>query len=250
MLTAKTFIGSLLDQISLAQAMSDRASVAIADEYLQDDLLKGFPVPRMQINQMDLELNFTVPSRLAGARRLDDVEVQKNITYRLRQMLQELPARPELNGIIDPRSAFTDKWSTGLDELANRLRGIVANTDLGYDEVLSRLGVCIENYVYESVSDDVRASVGAALFVQRDKVSPLTAVLDQGIREVMDLLPSETDEAATSDPLDVCVLVGPADLDKASAGCVNKMTVSISPANRRWVVSQQNGQPVHMLERA
>ena len=45
MITVKAFVGALMEQVAAARTISDQASVQIAGQHFDHELLRGFPVP-------------------------------------------------------------------------------------------------------------------------------------------------------------------------------------------------------------
>src|SRR5262245_25885704 len=91
MITLKSFLGAFLEQVTIARAMGDSASVRVAEQYRNHEFLKGFPIPRMHIKDLQLELNFAVASKAGASSIFEDEEVKKNICLKIRQFVATLP---------------------------------------------------------------------------------------------------------------------------------------------------------------
>ena len=53
-------VGALLRDVVHARSSADRFSAALSQQYLKDDILSNFPVPRIDINEITLNLRFAI----------------------------------------------------------------------------------------------------------------------------------------------------------------------------------------------
>src|SRR5438045_374816 len=100
MITIRQFLGALLEEVTKARAISDAASVQIAKKYLEHPFLKGFPVPRMHVRDIELELSFAVAGDVSAVSIFEDEEVRQNIRHQIRQFLENLPSNPDLSSFF------------------------------------------------------------------------------------------------------------------------------------------------------
>lgn len=56
-------LASVLRDVALARAESDKMSARLAQEYSKDEMLKHFPVPRVDIDQMTIQLRAAFSQR-------------------------------------------------------------------------------------------------------------------------------------------------------------------------------------------
>ena len=60
MTTIRAFIGDLIQQLNRARLMADVTSAEIAHIYARHEYLKGFPIPKMKVQNIELEFNFAI----------------------------------------------------------------------------------------------------------------------------------------------------------------------------------------------
>src|SRR5262245_4470299 len=114
MITIRQFLGAMLEEITRARVISDAASVRVAQTYLNHDFLKSYPVPRMNIKDVEMELHFAVAGRLQGISVFHDEEATENIRHQLRQFLQTVPQLPELIPHFAQNPQLKTRWDKAL----------------------------------------------------------------------------------------------------------------------------------------
>lgn len=253
MITLGSFLGALLAETARGRAISDRASVQIADQYLRNEFLKGFPVPRMQVRDLEVELRFAVSSKLAAVSFLEDQEAQRHISYRLREFLSTLPGHRDFKDYFGKDTALATKWKRGLDDMARRLQEVLARPAADSSVVIQSLSLCIRNYFHESAPEHLRGEVSSLLARRRRKEpaedDSLERLIERQIREIVMSMDRSADqnEPAADSPLNFNVLVGAAELEKVSPALLSSIKISVSPADRRWIVSEHDGKKVYTL---
>lgn len=256
MISVKAFIGKLLEQTTQAQEIADRISAGVAANYLQHELLKGFPVPCMQMRHIDLELNFAVPARQT-AFFLEDPEIQKNIEFRVIEFMEALPADSDFGSFFGNDAHLTSRWKHGLANFAPRLQQVLSNPVSDAETVVYKMLLCIENYFHELAPNQLKSRVS---FLLEQKLPPtptkegrpesIKAIVQQKVNGIVSSLDPNWGQPKTNDPLDLCFLVGATELEKFEPAALHKMKISVSASNRRWVATERNGEKVYILDRA
>jgi hypothetical protein len=254
MITLKAFVGTLLEEVTRARAASDQASMRLAQQYLDTELLKGFPVPRMQIRDMEIELNFAVASKQGRASFLEDERVQKNIGYQIRDFMSELPSREEFKPYFGDNLEIVDKWKSGLDDLAGRFSEILSKPASDPQSVINNLSLTAENYFYELAPDQMRFQISTILErrFQPKKSSgagTIKAAVQKEITAIIAAMDKRMKEGVPDDSPDLNLLLGASELEKLNPSLLHKVKISISSSDRRWVVTDQNGEKVAILDR-
>ncbi len=252
MITLGSFLGALLEEIGRARAISDRASVQVAEQYLRHELLKGFPVPRMQFRDVEVELNFAVASKLHGAFFLEDEEVQKSISYQMRDFLSSLPGHRDFRTYFGKDTALAARWNGGLDEMARRFAHILAKPTADAEAVIQILSLSVRNHFHESASGDLRMTVSMLLArsLQKQPGEPdsMQAIVEQHVRAIVTSMDRSRREGAALDAApNLNILVGAAELEKLNPAVLNRVKITVSPSDRRWVVTDQDGKKIHIL---
>ena len=248
MVTARLFVAALLEEISRARELSDRASVRVAQSYLRDEFLRGFPVPRMQIGNLEMELNFMLASKVREATHLEGKEVQKNVSYQLRSYLHEMPRNGAFKTYFRSDAELSKSWLHGLDDVTRRFQQVLEHGGVEHSDIVHNLCLAVHNYFHESSPPQLRSTIADLLAKSRGKgnTGAYTVLIAAHVEEVMASVraPAQSDEESSSD---VNLLIGAAELEKYPAALLQKMKLTISHADRRWVITDQNGTKVHVL---
>jgi hypothetical protein len=261
MITVSNFIGALMQALSSGRAMSDQTSARIADRYLQHDYLRGFPVPRMTLKNVEVEVNFAVGSTTQLATTLKHPEVAKNITHRFRDMAQQLPASDLFKNQFGTRAFRDEDWKQGIDELTEAVQRILAEPPGDKSTLQHLLTLATENFLYRmhhsrpqlGLLAGLRGMFGAA--AQATPATPTEAQADairnwatQQVGNVLGAsVPGGLDSADESP--DLQILVGGNELETKDAAKMHTAKLSFSAEDRKWVASERNGEKTFILDR-
>lgn len=249
-ITVGAFVGALVAETARGRAISDRASIQIAEQYLHHELLRGFSVPRMQIRDLEVDLNFAVASSQRGAFFLEDDEVQKNIGYRMRDFLASLPRHRDFNSYFRNDAHLVARWTSGLDEMTRRFHHVLVRPGMDSASVIHGLSLSVQNYFYELAPDDLQLRVSSLLSRPINKARGADSMQTMIEREIQTIVTSadksEPQESPESPP-NLKILVGAAQLEKLSPNLLSKMKITVSPSDRKWVVSEKDGEKVYIL---
>lgn len=120
MATLQAYLSGILSEISEARSTSDHRSAQIAEEYLNDKILKGYSVPRMRINSVEIDAPIAIDSIEEGSLINRNVDITKttDLVYKTLcsefALLQTDISTLKSNGIED---SIKRQISTKLDTL-------------------------------------------------------------------------------------------------------------------------------------
>jgi hypothetical protein len=258
MVTVRQFVGAILEELTKARAISDAASVRIANQYLAHPLLKGYPVPRMHLKDIEIEMNFAVAPGLTEISVFDNEDVRQNVRNQLRQMLQNLPQSGALKPHFDADPHLAERWNKTMGELDDRFERAMTRPGAGKADAINNLCLIVENAAFEvlatSGKETVLGQYFARLFEKREGAHQNPAITgdirDQVTRivECVDTLEAEAE--GITDLLDLKVLVEARELEKVGHSAVQKMKLTFNSSDRKWIASEQNGQKTHTLARS
>jgi hypothetical protein len=249
-ITVGTFVGALLGETTRARAIGDRASLYVAEQYLQNDLLRGFSVPRMQIRDLEVDLNFAVASKLRGAFFLEDEEVQKYIGYQMRDFLGSLPAHRDFSAYFRDDAELAARWASGLDETTRCFRRIVSKPEADAASAIHSLSLSVQNYFYESAPAGLRLGLFSLLnrpIGKGGRPDSMKTIIEERVRTIITSAGASKPEESSELPLNLEILVGAAQLEKLNPCVLSKIKLTLSSADRRWVASDQDGKKVYIL---
>jgi hypothetical protein len=263
MITLKAFLGAFLEQVTLARAMSDSASVRVAEQYLNHNFLKGFPVPRMHIQDIQLELNFAVAPK-AGA--FEDEETQKNIRLKIQQFVATLPDQDQFKQYFVKNPRLREAWNNQLDGLDQRVERALARyqsnqADQADQALLAyALSLVIENYIREvilSQGGDQGVSLIGELFDDgrsQGGRQGASDVIEDNIKQILgaiDVVEQKSEQKSDSltSLFDLKVMVEASELEQIDPSHLHKVKFTFSSSDRKWVVNEKNGEKTYLLDR-
>lgn len=244
------FVGALVGETARARAISDLASVQIAERYLHHELLRGFTVPRMQIRDLEIDLNFAVASKSSAGSFLEDEEIQRNISHRIREFLGGLPGVRGFRLYFGNDAKLAARWAGGLEEMTRRFRHILSRPGADCASAISGLSLSVQNHFYESASGGLRSNVSSLLARPIGKAGAagsMRAVIEREIESIVMSVAKRGPGGSPESAPGVEILVGAAQLEKLNPASLSKMKLTLSPSDRRWVATDQDGKKVYIL---
>lgn len=253
MITIKNFVGAMLEEVTRARVLSDAASARIADQYLNHEILKGFPVPRMHIRDIQLELNFAVSPVQNGGSKLESEEVQKNIVHRMHDLVYGFSEHPDFTGFFEKDDKLKLAWKEGLNQLPARFARVLVQPAAGVTDVTKNLSIIVENYFYELAPGNVRSNLSKLLDhpMRMHKLKEGDSMRASISNQVSALIAVATNvhPTSSSDPLDITVLVGAAELEKINPDQLHKLKITLDSSDRKWVTIEKDGEKTYILDK-
>jgi hypothetical protein len=262
MITLKAFLGAFLEQVTFARAMGDSASVRVAEQYRNHDFLKGFPIPRMHIQDLQLELNFAVASKAGASSIFEDEEVKKNIRLKIRQLVATLPDQEQFKQYFAKAPRLREVWNNQLDGLDQRVERALARyqsdqADRADRSLLTQgLSLVLENYIREvilSQGRDQSFSLIDELFHARrsqDERPLIGDFIEDNIKKILGAIDTVEQASDSSTSLfDLKVMVEVSELEKVDPSRLHKVKLAFSSSDRKWVVGEKNGEKTYLLDR-
>jgi hypothetical protein len=253
MITIRQFLGAMLEEVTRARVISDAASVRVAQTYLNHDFLKSYPVPRMNIKDIELELTFAVASRLHGVSIFQDEEVTQNIRHQLQQFLEALPQQAELAPHFAQDPQLKGKWRKASDDLDVQFQKIMSRSSADRVSTVHAISLAIENKLFDLISHRGFRELLARVFRRNQPEQQHQSINDTIENHVKDIILSvdtPSQEAATlTDLMDMKVLVEASELEKVNPAHMQKMKVVFNSGDRKWVADKTGEEKKFMLTR-
>lgn len=261
MITVSNFVGALMQALSAGRTMSDQTSVKIADHYLGHDYLRGFPVPRMTLKHVEVEVNFAIGATTRLASVLKEPEVGRNVVNRFRDLMQQLPGSDQFRSQFSQRAFRDEDWKQATDEMIAAVQRIMSAPPPDKATLQHMLVLVMENFFYRmhhsrpqaGLLAGLRGIFGAASAAppavddagRADEIRSWTA---QQVGGVLDAAIPGGFDSLNEDP-DLQILVGGGELEGKDAGQMHKAKLSFSSDDRKWVASEKNGAKTFILDR-
>jgi hypothetical protein len=252
--TIRQFVGAMLEQITRARVAADAASVRVAHQYLQHEVLKGFSVPGMHVREVELELTFAVAPGWKPAGDFAGPDARLSAVNQLEHFVEQLPDHAEVKPYFDRDRGLAARWRASLPALRERFDRTLADNS-GDAAPAAAIGLLIENHFYATVQDGRELlSLITLPFTRNRAAAPRPAVHQYILDGVSGILDSVSQTAGSAEALldapDIRVLIGSDELDRVPRERLHRMKLTIGSNDRRWVVSEADGQQVHTLTRS
>lgn len=258
MISLGHFVSGLMQALTVGRTMSDRTSLKVADEYLNHDLLRGFPIPRMTLKQVDLEIKFAVNSTTQLEAFLKEPEVSRNIINRFRDVLIGLPENDLFRAQFKSAGFRESEWQQNLQDILASIERILSGQITDRATLTRFLALAVENFLFKIHHSKPQAGLLNGL--RRIFSTPETAT---GAAPEADSLSTwaagqTTDilnmviPAAVEEGVELHVLVGGAELESKKAELVQTAKISFGSADRKWIASGQSdttGEKIYILDR-
>jgi hypothetical protein len=257
MISLRQFLGALISEVTRARVISDSASAAVALRYLDHDLLKAFPIPRMQIKDLDVELHFAVAPGVEGVTVFAETAVRQHVRLQLASYLRTLPDEPDLKPHFDGDATLAQHWATESAALDPKFEEVMARPGADRGNLVRSLSLLIKNLVLTVALHSTSTSLLTRMreiFTRSSTAAGTETALDEHIRNAVEqtLVAVDTDDAdgsALEDLFDLNVLVTADDLAKLDPRAIQKLKLTFYSSDRKWVVGDHEGEKKNLLTR-
>lgn len=261
MITLGNFVGAMTEALVGARAMADNTSAQVAQKYLNHEYLKGFPVPRMALKAVDVELNFAVSSTSSLSNLLKQPEVAQNICHRFRNIVTELPQSDRFQTLFGQQNVNEEDWQRGTEALIASIRRVLDQQPKDTDSLVHYLVLAFENFFFHQHHIAPRSGLLAGLRrlfggggqerqdeAEEDGTDSTRDWIKQQVNGVLDAtLPGGL--KAVEEAPDLHVLVASGELQGSEAEKLHTAKLTFSPEDRKWVATEKNGEKTYILDR-
>jgi len=146
-------LGAIISNVARGRSQGDAAVVELAKMYLADDVLKSFPIPRMSLDEVVIELRVGIS---AMAQPGFTAEARQLLLERLDNTLHSLPERETALGDVMGREGAPARtlWQS---QRASRLEAVARmlpeGSDINIERVSSAIGTLAKESVMTVLSD-------------------------------------------------------------------------------------------------
>lgn len=239
-------IGAIISQIDLGRTQADHATLDVANEYRKDARLSDFPIPRMSLDEVTIDLKVS----LAAGPVSRNVLTQESRTEILKELEEKVGKLPKsdttLATIFKEAPDLENEWKLKADQIIKKLSGIFqADTEIS-PLALSRISAAT---IRGSVSDTLRlpmtkaGKMSASRFGRLDEEkmeSFLEAQTKELIEKHLSMQPDLTKRLG--------VFVTAAELEKIPPEKIATMRFTLHESDRSWTqYDDEKGKKVEKL---
>ncbi len=258
MITISDFVGAFLHGLTTSRTQSDRTSLKISEHYLNHEYLRGFPVPRMTLKHVELEVNFAVGQISRLETLFKEPEIRKNVANQFHELLVGLPETEPFKSQLGHLAPADSEWRHGISELFETIQRILAGPIADKNTLIHTLSLAIENFFY--TMHQAKPGRGLLAGLRNVFTKPTTAagappsagsIRDWATDRVTAILDASLPGglAAVSELPDMHILVGGAELEGQKEGSLHKVKLAFVSEDRKWVATEKNGEKKYILDR-
>lgn len=257
MLPVSKLVGAFTHGLTLSRAKSDATSVNIAQKYLKNEFLRGFPVPRMSLKNVDLELNFAVGPSSRIASLLQEPEICKNITYQFHDVVNTLSKSTDFQKVFGqpPPPSLCRRAISSLESNVTR---ILSKKSIDIDLLQHTLVLALENFLRELHRHKPESNALSGfrrLFSKEEptqvKSPDADSIRNWATKKVNDVLnsalPGGLANLEEGDELNI--MLGGPELEGLNTEHLHKAKLSFNADDRKWVATETNGKKSYILDR-
>lgn len=257
------FLSAFMNGLTKGRSQADHTSHQLSQAYLGHDVLRSFPVPRMTVKDVELELSFAVGTSVSLDSLLREPEIVTCILNQISGDLDQLRDSPAAAQLLGGVMVAEARWSSERDGLMTSMRRLLAAPPAEAATLLHTMTIALVNFFHrlrqpgggdglmrevrsffssdKSASDAPDSDASVRQWAAEHASSALTGALPAGVLQTSDGDQDGADE--------LVILVG-ADLEGTPAHLIHKAKLSFIAEDRKWVSSEdQAGEKVYTLAR-
>lgn len=237
-----TIMGAMLAQLGQGRSQADLAIVALAQLYQENPLLKGFPIPRLVVDEAIVDLKLAI-AEVPLVKGEITSESREKILAEIGQLLDKLLEKESY--LLDEFPHLKDTWPAAVTVTNEKISSFLPRTG----EIQSRwvaLGVTaiIRNELTQSAFTNTRLSAERVSLFFDKYVPPLEESLIPSIQQIVQ---TQLD-AQPIDPNLLNIRVTTTELETVPAEKITTMKFTLREADRDWTqVETPTGEVVNKL---
>lgn len=229
-------IGNLITQLDKGRVQGDIEVLEIGKLYKVNQILAGFPIPRMVLDSVEVDLKLAIDSVPISSTFLTE-ESQSQLMKQLKTMINTLNIEKSFEHVIQKSSKFQEVWQTEetkiLEELSNLF---TTETDIKPELHIKLATSTIMNHIISisisSISDlDTK---NLQNFFDKD-INQLENRVKNRIEKIINnLIPNPLD-----DIYDIEVLVTASELEDISPDKITTIKLKLKESDRSWLKTKE-----------
>ncbi|MCP4114269.1 MAG: hypothetical protein GY737_02495 [Desulfobacteraceae bacterium] len=251
MITLKKLIGSLMHELSEARTMSDISTNNIAKKYERHEVLRHFPIPRMTIADLDINLKFALD---LSSNRI--VEAKKRLLDGINDYVKSIPKADFAKDVFNSNKDLIAKWNDNLPSLMKEIEQVFPDNAVDSEKLSLVLTSIIESYFlrlffhlsspgfFEKILkkyDDAKQDK------EKLYLSNFRKAIAAKLEEIIANTCERPEDAEADDLPSMNILVEAKELETIPIEKINSINIRISSADRQLVKLGEEGEEKTML---
>jgi hypothetical protein len=213
--------------------------------------MRGFPVPRMHVEEIEAEFSFAIANDLDLPSLYANSAVKKNIILRCVDFVAAMPNDADFSPILKELDVKESNWTTMVSRLNEALEGPFDRQSVDRASLINDLTLTIENEILD-VAGLISSAIHSVSELMEKRNSPFRKLRPQIEDKVGAIVLSmdsvEAHAEAIDQFLDLKVLIAAAALEGMRPEQVQTVKLKIRSADRKWVMTTKDGVDVPVLD--
>jgi hypothetical protein len=253
-------LGEIIKGFTQAREAADKASRDVANRYLGDDLLRGFPTPRMTVQNADLDLVFKVVDRKDISYMITLPSTQQVIYETISHALHDLMNQADDAKLVEGFKAVKRDWAASQKSFMDSLSAGAVASEGSRDSFAAILQMILLNFFH---SQEKKASSGDGflhdLFHRGgDRASQTpgdpTFAIPSALRDwikvtVQSILAEVLPDPQSDDIQDLEIHIGGSQLEHTPTDALQRLKLTLTSQDRKWVASGSDDDKTYILDR-
>jgi hypothetical protein len=232
MATLGDVLGALISQIGKGRSQADMATLEIAQIYKNHPLLSSFPVPRVTLDEVVVDLKVSISSAPLQSKALSP-QAKSALVVQLANLVGNLPnTDPSLKALSDKNPELSRVWKSAHPEMLQRLSGFIpTDIDVEAKSIAQGAASIIRGHITNIVlnlTPKVR-QISAVDSLKTDVPEIETRLISQIQEIISNVLNAQT---TTKDRLDV--LVTASDLQAIPPEKLTTLKLTLRESDQTW----------------
>ncbi|MBI5459212.1 hypothetical protein [Methanobacterium sp.] len=229
-------MGSLITQIEKGRVQGDLGVLEIAKLYKNDSILAGFPVPRMVLDSVEVDLKIAIDSVPISSTCLT-AESQSQLMKQLKTMIHTLNIEKTFEQLIQINSNFQKVWQKEETKILEELSNLFTNeTEIKPELHVNLATSTIMNHILSTIMSSISDldTKNLQKFFDKDLYQLENRVKTQIEKIINNLIHNPID-----DTYDIEVLVTSSELEDISPDKITTIKLKLKESDRSWIKTKE-----------
>jgi len=225
-------LGALISQIGKGRSQADMATLEVAQIYKDHPLLSSFPVPKVSLDEIVIDLKMSISAAPAPEKFLTP-KAKSEILAHLERIVDNLPkTESSLKAICEKFPELSQVWKSAHPEIVQRLSELIpTEVEVKAKSIAQGLASIIHGHLTNTVltpAAKVRPT-SAVNFLKEDALKIETGLISQVQEIISKILEAQP---STKDRLDV--LVTASDLQTIPPEKLTTLKLTLRESDQTW----------------
>lgn len=229
MASLSTVVNALISQIGQGRSQADMALLEVAKMYKADPLLAEFPIPRLSLDEVVIDLKVSIAASPAPKGTITP-KTKKEIVSQIKAFVEKIPDQELLRELFQQHDGLQNRWVSQRQELDNQITQLIPDDTIIEPKILAAsLSTAISKHLGNVAIDASKITLAQLRNIHnqyRMIEGDVTNQMEQIITKAIQSQPTTTDQ--------IEVLVTAAELENIPPEKITTMRLTLQESDRAW----------------